>query len=120
MLAASGGDGFDTVFDATGNRASMQASFGHAAHGGTLVFVGVLQDSITFADADFHKRELTLAASRNATLHDFAHVVAEIDRGGVPVAALLTHRTSLERVIGDLPRWTHDKDGLIKALVEVA
>ena len=45
VLAASDGDGFDVVFDATGNRASMQASFGHVAHGGTLVFVGVLQDT---------------------------------------------------------------------------
>ena len=64
-------EGFDLVFDATGSRASMEASFGKVAHGGTLVFVGVAPDTITFADAEFHKRETTLMASRNATLEDF-------------------------------------------------
>ncbi len=116
---ATSGDGFDFVFDATGNRASMQASFAHVAHGGTLVFVGLLDTDITFSDAEFHKREMTLMASRNATLADFEHVMASIRSGAAPAGALITHRTSLGGVARDLPRWTEDKTGLIKALVEI-
>ncbi len=119
VSVATNGDGFDVVFDATGNRTSMETSFGHVAHGGTLVLVGVLQDQIAFSDADFHKREMTLMASRNATLEDFEHVIAAIKAGQVPVEKIVTHRTSLDSVARDLPVWANDRAALIKALVEV-
>ncbi|RWE89868.1 MAG: zinc-binding alcohol dehydrogenase family protein, partial [Mesorhizobium sp.] len=63
---ATGGEGFDLVFDATGNTASVQSAFAHVAHGGTLVLVSVVKDDITFSDPEFHKREMTLVGSRNA------------------------------------------------------
>jgi threonine dehydrogenase-like Zn-dependent dehydrogenase len=59
------------VFDATGNRESMQAAFSFPAHGGRLVFVGLFQGEVTFDDPNFHRRELTLLSSRNATPDDF-------------------------------------------------
>ena len=39
LAERTGGDFFDLVFDATGNAAAMEQSFGWVAHGGTLVFV---------------------------------------------------------------------------------
>ena len=119
VLAATSGAGFDVVFDATGNRASMERGFSLVAHGGTYVFAGLIKDDITFSDPDFHKREMTLMASRNATAPDFTHVIASIRAGLVPIAGLLTHRTTLADVVKDLPQWSDDKRGLIKALVEV-
>ena len=74
---------------------------------------------ITFADPEFHKREMTLMASRNATLEDFRTVLAAIAAGHVPIAALVTHRTSLEALSADLPRLASEKAGLIKALVDI-
>ncbi|MEO6300445.1 MAG: zinc-binding alcohol dehydrogenase family protein [Paracoccaceae bacterium] len=120
VAAATKGVGFDVVFDATGNRASMERGFSLVAHGGTYVFAGLIKDDITFADSEFHKREITLMASRNATEADFAHVIASIRSGEVPADQLLTHRTSLNDVTQNLPYWSKHKDGLIKALVEVA
>ena len=64
----------------------MEQSFNYVAHGGTYVFVGLVKDNITFADADFHKREMTLMASRNATTVDFDHVIASIKSKKVLVA----------------------------------
>jgi 2-desacetyl-2-hydroxyethyl bacteriochlorophyllide A dehydrogenase len=116
---ATGSDGFDLVFDATGNRASMEAAFGYVAHGGTLVLVGVLAENIAFSDPEFHKREMTVVGSRNALRADFETVMAAIEDGRAPLHRLLTHRTSLIGVARDLPRWTTDKAGLVKALVEV-
>lgn len=116
---ATGGDGFDVVFDATGNRPSMEAAFGHVAHGGTLVLVGVLIDNITFFDPEFHKREMGVLGSRNALRADFETVMAAVESGRAPLQRLLTHRTSLLGVTADLPRWTTAKAGLVKALVEV-
>ncbi|MFP5076991.1 zinc-binding alcohol dehydrogenase family protein [Rhizobium sp. YIM 134829] len=120
VLAATEGDGFDLVFDATGHGGSMQAAFAFVAQGGTLIFVSVVKDEIRFSDPEFHKREMTLIGSRNATREDFEHVMASIRAGAVPVDRLITHRTTLDQVIGDLPRWAHEKTGLIKAVVRIS
>ena len=60
-------EGFDAVFDATGNANSIQSAFAHVAHGGSLVLVSVVKDTISFSDPEFHKREMMLIGSRNAT-----------------------------------------------------
>ena len=114
---ATGGDGFDVVFEATGNPASMEASFAHVAHGGALVLVGLVKSRISFNDPDFHRREMAVLASRNATGQDFDKVMAAIRSGEVDTDRLITHRTTLAQVAIDLPRWARDKTGLIKAMV---
>ncbi|CDX20273.1 putative oxidoreductase, Zn-dependent and NAD(P)-binding [Mesorhizobium sp. ORS 3324] len=116
---ATGGEGFDLVLDATGNTQSVQSAFAHVAHGGTLVLVSVVKDDITFSDPEFHKREMTLVGSRNALRADFDHVAASIRNGAVPLAKLVTHRTTLAGTPRDLARWAHEKSGLIKAVIEV-
>lgn len=117
--AFTGGEGFDLVFDATGNPQAMTAGFDLVAHGGRYVLVSVVTDAITFKDPDFHKKEMTLLGSRNATLEDFEHVVAAIRAGWVPVDRLITHRTNLAGAVRAIPRWATDKSGLIKAIIEV-
>jgi 2-desacetyl-2-hydroxyethyl bacteriochlorophyllide A dehydrogenase len=119
IAKATQGDGFDVVFDATGSRASMEASFAYAAHGGRYVLVGLVKEAISFLDPEFHKREMTLLASRNATLEDFSTVIEAIKAGRAPIAKLITHRTTLDAVAADLPRWARDKRGLVKAMVTV-
>ena len=112
-------DGFDVVFDATGNARSMEAAFGYVAHGGTLVLVSIVKDIIRFSDPEFHKREMMLIGSRNALRGDFEHVAASILNGAVPVSKLVTHRTLLEHIPDAMARWTHCKSGLVKAVIEV-
>jgi threonine dehydrogenase-like Zn-dependent dehydrogenase len=118
--AMTGGEGFDVVFDATGHAGSMEKSFSFVAKGGCLVFVSVVKDEIRFSDPEFHKREMMLVGSRNATRQDFEHVAASIRAGLVPVGALVTHRTTLDAVATDLPRWARDKAGLIKAVIQIS
>lgn len=120
LVSLTQGEGFDVVFDATGYVQSMETAFSYVAHGGTLVFVSVVKDDIRFSDPEFHKREMTLVGSRNATAEDFRHVVVSIEAGHVPVEALVTHRTTLDAVPQDLAHWATRKDGLIKAVVNVA
>jgi 2-desacetyl-2-hydroxyethyl bacteriochlorophyllide A dehydrogenase len=119
VAAATDSEGFDVVFDATGNKASMEGAFRHVAHGGTLVLVSIVAENITFSDPEFHKREMTVRGSRNATRADFERVITAIESGHVPLEKLITHRTSLEGSITDLPRWASEKRGLVKALVEL-
>jgi 2-desacetyl-2-hydroxyethyl bacteriochlorophyllide A dehydrogenase len=120
VAKATLGDGFDVVFDATGNKTSMETSFSFAAHGGRYVMVGLVKDAISFFDPEFHKREMMLLASRNATHEDFETVMSAISKGRVPIDRLITHRTDLDTVVTDLPRWARDKAGLIKAMVVIA
>ncbi|MER9873529.1 zinc-binding alcohol dehydrogenase family protein [Mesorhizobium sp. M0195] len=116
---ATDGHGFDMVFDATGNTQSVQSAFAHVAHGGALVLVSVVKDDIAFSDPEFHKREMMLIGSRNALRADFDHVAASIRNGAVPLAKLVTHRTTLGKTPHDLARWAHEKSGLIKAVIQV-
>jgi 2-desacetyl-2-hydroxyethyl bacteriochlorophyllide A dehydrogenase len=113
------GNGFDIVFDATGNQLSMQRGFDFVAHGGRYVLVSVVKDQITFSDPDFHRRELTLFGSRNATSEDFTRVITAIRDGKVPLDKIITHRTSIVDAVKNLPAWAHQKSGLIKALIEI-
>jgi 2-desacetyl-2-hydroxyethyl bacteriochlorophyllide A dehydrogenase len=107
------------VFDATGNRESMEASFALPAHGGTLVFVGLVQADITFRDPDFHRRELTLLATRNALPGDFAHVLATLESGRLDVRSWITHRAALDEVPSRFPDWVSPGAGVVKAMIEV-
>jgi 2-desacetyl-2-hydroxyethyl bacteriochlorophyllide A dehydrogenase len=116
---ATDGDGFTVVFDATGNAGAMHTGFDYVAHGGRYVLVSVVKDSISFRDPDFHRKEMTLFGSRNATSEDFERVISAIQRNDVPVDRLVTHRTTLARAVEDIPRWATQKSGLIKAVVEI-
>ena len=110
-------DGFDVIFDATGNAAAIEAGFPLLAHGSTYVLVSVVKDDITFNDAEFHKRETRIIGSRNALKADFMRVMEAIRSGKIDTDALL----SAELPLADLPErfaaLASDRSGLIKAVV---
>ncbi|MBC7869543.1 MAG: zinc-binding dehydrogenase, partial [Chitinophagaceae bacterium] len=105
------------VFDATGNAQSMMKSFDYVAHGGRLVFVGLFQGEVRFFDPEFHRREMTLLASRNATLRDFQQVISALEQGQVDVSAWTTHRVTTDQIIGDFPKWIEPNSGVFKAML---
>ncbi|AOH85505.1 dehydrogenase [Sphingomonas panacis] len=115
----SDGAFFDAVFDATGNAKAMETGFGYVAHGGRYVLVSVVAADITFSDPEFHKRETTLLGSRNATLDDFAAVIALIREGRVPTDAMHTHSAALADLPDVITQWMDPDVGVIKAIVEV-
>lgn len=111
--------GFDTVFDATGSIKAMNASILHTRNGGNYTLVGVIRGELVWPDAEVHRRELTIRASRNAQRDDFDHVMASMRAGKIPTDRLATHKTTIDRVSADMPGWAHDRTGLIKAIVTV-
>lgn len=112
------GDDLPTaVFDATGNAHAMRASFAYPGHGGRLILVGLFQGDVTFNDPDFHKRELTLLSSRNATTADFQRVIGYLEAGQIDLAPWITHRATAETAIEQFPRWFERESGIIKALI---
>jgi 2-desacetyl-2-hydroxyethyl bacteriochlorophyllide A dehydrogenase len=111
--------GFDAVLDATGSIRAMNASIFHTRTGAAYTLVGVIKGDLVWPDGEVHRRELTIRGSRNATKQDFDHVMDSIRRGLIPTDRLATHATTLDQVVVDLPRWVHERDGLIKAIITV-
>lgn len=109
----------DVVFDATGNPLAMQAGFDLAGHGGRYVLVSVVKADITFSDPDFHKKELTLIGSRNATREDFDCVVSLMKSGDINASAMITHRAALADVPAHMPQWCDPEHQVIKAMISI-
>jgi 2-desacetyl-2-hydroxyethyl bacteriochlorophyllide A dehydrogenase len=111
---------FDIVFDATGNPASMNAAFNRVAHGGTLVFVGLFPGEVMFHDPLFHRREITLLASRNALPQDFHDVIAAISCGKIDTTPWITHSCNFGDFIPSFDSWLQPDSGLIKGIVNLS
>ncbi|UJW84934.1 zinc-binding alcohol dehydrogenase family protein [Devosia sp. SL43] len=111
--------GFDAVFDATGSIPAMNQAVAYCRNGGALTLVGVVKGTLAWEDPEIHRRELTIRTSRNATREDFDHVIASIQNGNVPTDRLATHSTSFDDVPVNLPKWAHERKGLIKAIITV-
>lgn len=107
------------VIDATGNAKSMAGTFDLIAHGGRIVFVGLFQGAVTFNDPNFHRREITVCASRNAVPQTFRDIIALIEAGRIDTRPWITHRLAL----ADLPKVFFKEisgnPAVLKAMVEV-
>jgi threonine dehydrogenase-like Zn-dependent dehydrogenase len=77
------------------------------------------KDNITFHDPDFHRREITLLASRNSTAADFRRIIALIEAGKIDTRPWITHRASLGQVPELFPEWLAPDAGVVKAVVDV-
>lgn len=107
------------VFDATGNPESMSRALRLAHFGGRVIYVGITSQPVPLDDALFHRRELTLLASRNAVADDFKRIVALIASGQVQVAPWVTHGCDLEELPKAMAQWLQPASGVIKAMVTV-
>ncbi|MDG4717824.1 MULTISPECIES: zinc-binding alcohol dehydrogenase family protein [Thalassospira] len=119
ILAATDGEGFDVVYDATGNQKAMQSGFQYVAHGGSFVLVSVVHGDISFADPEFHKREMKLIGSRNATSEDFERVLSAFRSGEIDANALNTHVCTMDEFPEKIMSWVHNRDKMIKAIISV-
>jgi len=105
------------VIDATGNRKSMAGTFQLAEHGGRIVFLGLFIGELTFDDPNFHRRELTLLASRAGLTGTFREVIRLLETKQVDVLPLITHRFSFCETAERLPA-LQQEPGLVKAMID--
>jgi threonine dehydrogenase-like Zn-dependent dehydrogenase len=119
IRAIGGGELPNIVIDATGNSNSMAATFELAAHGGRIVFVGLIQGDVTFNDPNFHRRELTLCASRNATAKTFREIIGLIEAGRIDTKPWITHRFELAETPTIFPSAIAGNPAVLKAMITV-
>jgi 2-desacetyl-2-hydroxyethyl bacteriochlorophyllide A dehydrogenase len=114
-----GGDLPTIVIDATGNAQSMAGTFELAAHGSRIVFVGLCQGDVTFNDPNFHRRELSLHASRNAPPETFGAIIRLVEAGRVNTMPWITHRFALEETPVVFPERIAGNARVLKAMIAV-
>ncbi|GAB5560511.1 MAG: zinc-binding alcohol dehydrogenase family protein [Synoicihabitans sp.] len=118
QLMEIGGDLPTVVIDATGNPRSMAGAFDLPANGGRIVFVGLFQGELAFNDPNFHRRELTVCASRNALPETFSSIIAAMEEGRIDTTPWITHRLALAEVPEKFDGISKDKT-LLKCMIEV-
>ena len=81
--------------------------------------MGLFQGDVTFNDPNFHRRELTLLASRNALPADFGRIIGQIETGRIDTTPWITHRADFADAVDLFPAWVKPETGVIKAMIEL-
>jgi alcohol dehydrogenase len=119
MQAITQGDKYLIVTDATGSNRSMSAAMQYVAHTGSLVYVGITTEEVSFKHTALHRPEMTIKGSRNALPADFARIIALIEDGTIDTNPWITHRTHFDSVINEFESFTSPDSGVIKAIIEL-
>ena len=114
-----GGDLPTVIFDATGNKTSMQNSFNYVAAGGTIVFVGLFVGEVVFDDPNFHRKEITLKASRSARARDFVKVISLLKAGLIDTSGYITHRIPFDDLTKEFEKLYLPEENVIKEIINL-
>ena len=97
----------------------MNQTFQYAASGGTIVFVGLFTGEVSFHDPLFHKKELTLKATRAALAKDFLHIGKLLEEGSIDPSFMITHRLAFESVPKLFSTLTLTENKVMKAIIDM-
>jgi len=106
------------VFDCTGDKSSMEGSIQLLQQGGKLIFVGLINNTISLFDPDLHRREATILASRNSTPAEHHRVLDLMESGKIDVSAWPTDFVRPEAMEKKFPLWLHREAGVVKAVID--
>jgi 2-desacetyl-2-hydroxyethyl bacteriochlorophyllide A dehydrogenase len=118
LSAFTGGQLAQYVFDATGNRRSMESCVGYIGHGGTIVFVGLTNTELSFHHPSLHAKEATLLCSRNATREDFQFVMKVLREKRFNLGSYITHEASFSDIVGGFNAWSSPDSKDIKIIAQ--
>ena len=106
------------ILDATGNKESMQNCLEYIAFGGTIVYIGLFIGDLQFHDPLFHRKEITIRASRNALPTDFAKLIRLLQANLINLDGYITHRLPFQTLTETFTSLYHPDRPLIKAIIE--
>ena len=104
------------VFDATGSLDSMSGSLHYVGPGGRVVMVGLAQGAFSIDDPLFHRRELTLLASRNSA-GAFPALIRLMESGQIDTAPWITHHLELSALPDQFPGLLEPGAAVVKAMI---
>jgi 2-desacetyl-2-hydroxyethyl bacteriochlorophyllide A dehydrogenase len=88
----------EVVFDATGSAEAMAQSIHHVATGGSLVYLGLTRDPVIIDDSLFHRKEVTIFATRNSW-GLFPQIIRKVEEGKIDTSHWITDRLILSDVV---------------------
>lgn len=118
VKAITNGEMAMAVFDATGHKGALESGPDYMCHGGRYILVGLSKGELTFTHPAIHAKETSLLCSRNATLEDFEHVIAVLEKGEFPTESFVTHHVRYDDMIAHFDGWLKPETGVIKATVD--
>ncbi len=96
ILAASGGEGLDVVFEAAGDQAAVDTAVNTARPGARVILIGIPPDNRTaFTAATARHKELAIQLCRRMRL-TYPTAIELAASGQVDLRSLVTHRYPLE------------------------
>ena len=115
----SSSEGFDVVFDATGDNSCIRTASNQVAHRGTLVMLSAFRKGSSISDLEIHRRRMTLVLSEYPQRCDFEHVLECALNGAISISKLITHRATLAEAPNCVTRWAQRRSRVIKAVISV-
>lgn len=115
--AATGGDGFDVVGEATGLPVSFLNAIQAAAFGGVIALIGNGTREVTLNQSILIKKELDVVGSRNS-LNAFEPLVELLQGGAVDISPIRTSVRPFVETVSAMQDLREHPDQNIKVLVE--
>ena len=84
-----------------------------------FLFVGLFIGDVIFDDPLFHRREMTLFASRNSLSQDFTNIIRWMEEGNIDVDKWITHRADFDDLPNVFEEWLNPESKVIKAMVSL-
>jgi 2-desacetyl-2-hydroxyethyl bacteriochlorophyllide A dehydrogenase len=106
------------VFDCTGDKSSMEGAIHLLQQGGKLIFVGLINDTVSLFDPDLHRREATILASRNSTPAEHHRVLDFMESGRIDISDWPTEYVRPDAMDKRFPLWLHRQAGVVKAVID--
>ena len=115
--AATGGDGFDVVAEATGLPVSFLNAVRAAAFGGVVALIGNGTREVTFNQSALIRKELDVLGSRNS-LDAFAPLVSVLQEGTVDITPVRTSVRPFTETVSAMRDLREHPDRDVKVLLE--
>lgn len=118
VTAITGPELAHCVFDATGNLEAMGASLQYAGPGGRVVMVGLAIGTYSVDDPLFHRRELSIHASRNSA-GAFPALIELMEAGKLDTDPWVTHQLHLSTLPATFTGLYDPEARVLKAMIHV-
>lgn len=115
--AATGGDGFDVVGEATGLPVSFMNAIEASAFGGRIALIGNGKHEVTFNQSLLIKKELDVLGSRNS-LHAFPPLIELLQEQKVDISPVLTSVVPASETISAMKDLLEHPAKNVKVLIE--
>lgn len=114
---ATGGEGADVVFEATGNPVCTRMTPELVAHAGRIVLIGWNGGPVELDTVALMRKEVDLLGSRNSA-NAFPPVLRLLEDGAVDAGRMVTHRFALAEADAALELLDRGGDRALKVLID--